>query len=81
MIDNKELVKKYQAFSVLLAFVDFEGEDNLEYGDRFMFYHYRSLLSDQGIDVSNIKNAKQLLQSLEAICEQLEIVIVELMKD
>ena len=79
MIDNKELVKKYQAFSVLLAFVDFEGEDNLEYGDRFMFNHYRSLLSDQGIDVSNIKNTKKLLQSLEAICEQLEIVIVELM--
>ncbi len=79
MIDNKELVKKYQAFSVLLAFVDFEGEDNLEYGDRFMFYHYRSLLSDQGIDVSNIKNAKQLLQSIEAICELLEYYIVELM--
>ena len=79
MIDNKELVKKYQAFSVLLAFVDFEGEDNLEYGDRFMFYHYRSLLSDCGIDVSNIKNAKQLLQSLEAICELLEYYIVELM--
>lgn len=80
MIDNKELVKKYQALSVLQAFVDFEGEDNLEYGDRFMFYHYRSLLSDCGIDVSNIKNAKQLLRSLETICEQLEIVIVELME-
>ena len=27
MIDNKELVKKYQALSVLQAFVDFEGEE------------------------------------------------------
>ena len=80
MTDNKELVKKYQALSVLQAFVDFEGEDNLEYGDRFMFYHYRSLLSDCGIDVSNIKNAKQLLKTLESICEQLELEIIKLMK-
>lgn len=80
MLDNKELVKRYQDFSELKAFVDFEGIDNLEYGDRFMFYHYRGLLADRGIDVSNIQNAKQLLESLEAICEILEFFIVELME-
>ena len=73
MFSKEVLLDKYTNFVRIFAFADFEADLDT---DKELFQIYLDQFAASGIDVSNIKSGRELLNALNAACDLLKAVIL-----
>ena len=73
MFSKDILLDKYADFVRIFAFADFEADLDT---DKELFQIYLDQFASSGIDVSNIKSGRDLLNALNATCNLLKAVIL-----